>query len=168
MSGRRVGPMPPVDLMDAVAVASWAASVRGKVEALRALVTDATTRKLHRVHSRRHLRRNMTRHLRKIVVLLDALAPVCLVSEAKGAEEALEALTRDIVAPVAPVARVPATLDAAVVAVQDAAEAIARALRNLASPDENGIRRAVTALHDAAEANDHALAALKVDGDTAR
>ncbi len=65
----------PVDLADSAAVAAWAGIVRGKVDEARPLMVEATMRKDLRQHGRRYLRRRLTRLVRDIGVLLDAIAP---------------------------------------------------------------------------------------------
>ena len=75
MAAHRMRPLPPVDLADPAAVAAWVATVRGHVDMMRPLVTDATTRAVHRRHGRRYLRSRLCRALRDVEVMLDAIAP---------------------------------------------------------------------------------------------
>jgi hypothetical protein len=71
----RIAPLPAVDLADPTAVASWLTAARERVDSMRSPAIEATTRKAHRKHSRRYLRRTLARAIRDVEAMLDALAP---------------------------------------------------------------------------------------------
>jgi hypothetical protein len=68
-------PRPPLDLTDPAAVTAWGGEVRARLFAMRPLISEATTRKAHRQLSRRSLRTRLSRMVRDLGVMLDALVP---------------------------------------------------------------------------------------------
>lgn len=71
----RMAPPAPVDLADPAAIAAWITTARQRVDSMRAPAIEATTRKAHRKHSRRFLRRSLVRAIRDLEAMLAALAP---------------------------------------------------------------------------------------------